>query len=109
MGQTDYAALAGFVAKNIVRNPDDVEVQLHEGGRQTVVEIACAQEDMGKLIGKGGRNIEAIRSVVRAAGLRQHERVQVDLAEDEDDREQHRRTTEVAAQQPTAEQPAPQG
>jgi predicted RNA-binding protein YlqC (UPF0109 family) len=94
MATTDYAALAGFVARNIVQNPGDVDVQVHDGGRQLIVEIACAQEDMGKLIGKGGRNIEAIRSVVRAAGLRQHERVQVDLAEDEEERERHRRTTE---------------
>ena len=107
MGQTDYAALAGFVAKNIVRNPDEVDVQVHEGGRQTVVEIACAQDDMGKLIGKGGRNIEAIRSVVRAAGLRQHERVQVDLAEDEEDREHHRRSTQTQPE-PEPEQSAAQ-
>jgi len=97
MAPTDYAALAGFVARNIVHNPGDVDVQVHDGGRQMVVEIACAQEDMGKLIGKGGRNIEAIRSVVRAAGLRQHERVQVELAEDEEEREEYRRATESVA------------
>ena len=34
---------------------------------------------MGKLIGKTGRNIEAVRAVVRAAGLRHHQRVQVEL------------------------------
>jgi predicted RNA-binding protein YlqC (UPF0109 family) len=94
MGQTDYASLAEFIAKNIVRNPDDIEVTTHEDGRHTLVRIACAQEDMGKLIGKNGRNIEAIRSVGRAAGLRQHERVQVDLAEDDDVREAHRRPAE---------------
>jgi len=38
-----------------------------------------ADEDMGKIIGKNGRNVEAIRAVVRAAGLRHHERVQVEL------------------------------
>ena len=50
-------------------------------GRTTVVEVGVAEADMGKLIGKGGRNIDAVRAVVRAAGLRGHERVQVELAE----------------------------
>ena len=41
--------------------------------------LQVADEDMGKVIGKSGRNIEAIRAVVRAAGLRHHQRVQVEL------------------------------
>jgi predicted RNA-binding protein YlqC (UPF0109 family) len=45
-----------------------------------VVEIKVGPDDMGKLIGKGGRNIDAIRAVVRAAGLRHRQRVQVDVA-----------------------------
>lgn len=85
MGDTDYADLAAFMAKGIVHDPDAIEVEVLDGGRQTVVEISCAPDDMGKLIGKGGRNIEAVRSVVRAAGLRHHQRIQVDLAEDDED------------------------
>jgi len=50
-------------------------------GRTTIIEVGVAESDMGKLIGKGGRNIDAVRAVVRAAGLRAHERVQVELAE----------------------------
>jgi predicted RNA-binding protein YlqC (UPF0109 family) len=45
-----------------------------------VVEIKVGADDMGKIIGKGGRNIDAIRAVVRAAGLRHRQRVQVDVA-----------------------------
>ncbi|GAC1345019.1 MAG: hypothetical protein NVSMB29_19040 [Candidatus Dormibacteria bacterium] len=82
----DYAGIIDFVARRIVRKPDELAVRLLDEGRQTVVEISCAQEDMGKLIGKGGRNIDAIRAVGRAAGLRNGERVQVELAEDEDER-----------------------
>jgi len=82
----DYAGLIDFVARRIVRHPDDLAVRVLEEGRQTVVEISCAQEDMGKLIGKGGRNIDAIRAVGRAAGLRHGERIQVELTEDEDER-----------------------
>jgi uncharacterized protein len=77
---TDYGDLARFIATNIVSDKDNVSVRVRPGGRQTVVEIRVGPEDMGKLIGKGGRNIDAIRAVVRAAGLRHRQRVQVDVA-----------------------------
>ena len=82
---TDYANLAKTIVRGIVDNPDAVEVDAIDRGRSTVIEIAVADSDVGKVIGKGGRNIESIRSVVRAAGLRQHERVQVDLRNDFED------------------------
>ncbi|HEV3123857.1 MAG TPA: KH domain-containing protein [Candidatus Dormibacteraeota bacterium] len=76
---TDYAELALFITRKIVNDPDAVAVRVRPGGRQTVVEIKVAPEDMGKLIGKGGRNIDALRAVIRAAGLRHRQRVQVDV------------------------------
>ena len=78
---TDYGTLARFIATNIVTDKDQVAVRVRPGGRQTVVEIKVGPDDMGKLIGKGGRNIDAVRAVVRAAGLRGHQRVQVEVAE----------------------------
>ncbi len=81
---TDYVDLTTTIVKRIVDNPDDVEVIIEERGRTSIVEVAVADGDMGKVIGKGGRNIEAIRAVVRAAGLRQHERIQVELRDDEE-------------------------
>ncbi|HEY6378532.1 MAG TPA: KH domain-containing protein [Candidatus Dormibacteraeota bacterium] len=78
---TDYADLTAYIVKTIVDDKDAVEVRLKPGGRQTVVEIKVASEDMGKIIGKNGRNIDAIRAVVRSAGLRNRERVQVDVAQ----------------------------
>ena len=76
---TDYADLTLYIAKSIADDKDSVSVRLKPGGRQTVVEVKCSQADMGKLIGKNGRNIDAIRAVVRAAGLRHRQRVQVDV------------------------------
>jgi uncharacterized protein len=76
---TDFADLALFITQNIVADKDSVSVRLRPGGRQQVVEIKASAEDMGKLIGKNGRNIDAIRTVVRAAGLRHRQRVQVDV------------------------------
>ena len=78
---SDYADLTRFITEQIVTNKAAVTVQAVPRGRTTIVEVSVAEEDMGKIIGKGGRNIEAIRAVVRAAGLRKHERVQVELAD----------------------------
>lgn len=76
---TDYGDLTSYIARTIVDDKDAVEVRVRPGGRQTVVALKVATEDMGKIIGKNGRNIDAIRSVVRAAGLRHRQRVQVDV------------------------------
>ncbi len=77
---TDFGDLALFIARNIVTDKESVSVRVRPGGRQQVVEIKASADDMGKLIGKSGRNIDAIRTVVRAAGLRHRQRVQVDVA-----------------------------
>ena len=78
---SDYAELTRYIAEHIVTNKQAVNVNAIPRGRTTIIEVTVADEDMGKVIGKGGRNIEAIRAVVRAAGLRKHERVQVELAD----------------------------
>jgi predicted RNA-binding protein YlqC (UPF0109 family) len=76
---TDYADLTQFIAERIVTQKGAVQVETQPRGRSTIVRLQVADEDMGKVIGKNGRNIEAIRAVVRAAGLRRHQRVQVEL------------------------------
>jgi predicted RNA-binding protein YlqC (UPF0109 family) len=76
---TDYADLTRFIAERIVNDKDSISVSTQPRGRSTIVRLQVAESDMGKVIGKNGRNIEAIRAVVRAAGLRHHERVQVEL------------------------------
>ena len=77
----DYRALVEFVARSIAEKPDEVKVESVERSRGTIsVTVKMADEDVGKLIGRGGRNIEALRSLVRAASLRERKRVFVDLA-----------------------------
>ncbi|MGO8686172.1 MAG: KH domain-containing protein [Candidatus Dormibacteria bacterium] len=78
---TDFADLTRFIVERMVAVPEQVSVRAVSKGRTTIIEVGVAEADMGKLIGKGGRNIDAVRAVVRAAGLRAHERVQVELAD----------------------------
>ena len=80
-----YATLVRNIVTNIVDDPTDVEVEAVDRGRTVIVEVGVAPEDMGKVIGKAGRNIDALRSVTRAAGLVNHERVHVELLENEDE------------------------
>lgn len=75
----DYTELVGYIVKSIVSKPEDVSVMLVEGDRTNRVEVRLAPEDVGKVIGRGGRNIDAIRSVVRAAALKNHDRVMVEI------------------------------
>lgn len=77
----DYRALVEFVARSVADKPEEVDVKAFERGPGTVaIKIKMADEDTGRLIGKAGRNIEAIRTLVRVASLRERKRVFVDLA-----------------------------
>jgi predicted RNA-binding protein YlqC (UPF0109 family) len=75
-----FVELTRFIIERVVSSPAEVRVRAIPRGRSTIVEIEVAEADKGKLIGKGGRNIDAVRAVVRAAGLRGGQRVQVELA-----------------------------
>ena len=77
----DYRALVEYVAKSLAEKPDEVSVESFERGGGTVaIKVKLADDDIGRFIGKAGRNIEAIRTLVRVASLRDRKRVFVDLA-----------------------------
>ena len=77
----DYRALVEYVAKSLADKPDDVTVEAFDRGAGTLaIKVKLADGDVGRFIGKAGRNIEAIRTLVRVASLRDHKRVFVDLA-----------------------------
>ncbi len=71
-----------YVAKALVDEPDAVEVTEIEGDGTVVLKLKVAPEDMGKVIGKRGRTVRAIRSVVRAAGSLQGLSTQVEIVEE---------------------------
>jgi uncharacterized protein len=77
----DYRALVEYVAKSLAEKPEEVSVEAFERGGGTVaIKVKLADDDIGRFIGKAGRNIEAIRTLVRVASSRDHKRVFVDLA-----------------------------
>ena len=77
----DYRALVEFVAKALAEKPEEVLVEAFDRGAGTVaIKVKLADADVGRFIGKAGRNIEAIRTLVRVASLRDRKRVFVDLA-----------------------------
>ncbi len=68
------------VTKALVDHPDDVRVSQTERNNHTLLEITVNSEDVGKVIGKQGRIIKAIRNVVKACALRDNKKVSVELS-----------------------------
>lgn len=71
--------LVEFIAKSLVDNPDDVLVNEVEGSQSIIIELKVHPEDMGKVIGKQGRIAKAIRTVVKAAAIKDNKRVVVEI------------------------------
>jgi predicted RNA-binding protein YlqC (UPF0109 family) len=72
--------LLEFLARSLVDRPDEVSVEDFEEDDGTIVlEIHVAEEDVGKIIGRGGRTVSSLRTVMRAVARRQDERVLVDV------------------------------
>ena len=75
-------ALLVELARGLVDEPERVAVEQFEEEDGTVVlELAVADEDYGKVIGRGGRTANALRTVVKAAAVRDGRRVLVDIVE----------------------------
>jgi predicted RNA-binding protein YlqC (UPF0109 family) len=73
--------LVELIAKSLVDNPDKVKVSQLDGEQISVIELKVAQEDLGKVIGKQGRNAQAIRIILGAAGMKLKKRVSLEIIE----------------------------
>jgi predicted RNA-binding protein YlqC (UPF0109 family) len=73
--------LVRFIAKNLVDEPDAVVVESREEGDTVVISLSVAPSDMGKVIGRQGRIAKAIRTVVKAASVREDKKYMVDIVE----------------------------
>ena len=72
-----YGPLVEKVIKSVVENPDQVAIREEEGNDGRTFYVTCAKEDVGKVIGKSGRVISAIRQVVSAVASKGRERAYV--------------------------------
>lgn len=74
--------LLQHLAKALVDRPDEVSVEEFEEDDGTVVlELSVADDDYGKIIGRGGRTANALRTVIKAAAVREQRRVLIDIVE----------------------------
>ncbi|MCK8825857.1 KH domain-containing protein [Fuchsiella alkaliacetigena] len=71
--------LVEVIARSIVDNPEQVNVNKVEGSKSVILELQVAEDDMGKVIGKQGRIAKAIRTVVKAAATKEGKRVIVEI------------------------------
>lgn len=73
--------LITLLAKALVDNPDQVLVTEVEGNQTTVLELKVAKEDLGKVIGKEGRNARAMRTILGAASAKLKKRTVLEILE----------------------------
>ena len=70
-----------FIAQSLVDNPNDVSVNEIEGNQTTVFELKVAKADLGKIIGKQGRNAQAIRTILNSVSAKLKKRVVLEIIE----------------------------
>ena len=73
--------LLAHLARQLVDDPDAVQVQEVQQEGTTVLQLRVAKEDVGKVIGRQGRIARALRAIVRASGARSHRRVVLEILE----------------------------
>ena len=71
--------LVAFIAKSLVDDPEAVKVEMREEDDSFVIELSVAPDDVGKVIGKQGRIAKAIRTLVKAASIREDKKYVVDI------------------------------
>jgi predicted RNA-binding protein YlqC (UPF0109 family) len=68
-----------WLVKQLVDEPDAVRVDAEEHGDETVLRVTVAPDDVGKVIGRQGRVVRALRTLARAAAARQRRRVVLEI------------------------------
>jgi len=80
-GTESLQQLVGYVARNLVDDPNAVDVREVEEDQAAVLELRVAKEDLGKVIGKQGRTARAMRTILSAAATKIHRRVILEIME----------------------------
>lgn len=74
-----YKDLVEYIVKGLVEHPDDVSVEEIANGKSILVEVTVADGDTGRVIGKRGRVINAIRTVTQIKGSKNGKKIAVEL------------------------------
>jgi predicted RNA-binding protein YlqC (UPF0109 family) len=72
-------ALLEYMARNLVDNPEAVQIKERSGRYTVTYELTVASDETGKVIGRSGRVAKAIRDLMSVAAARQNKRVHVDI------------------------------
>jgi uncharacterized protein len=75
--------LIEYIAKSLVDHPDDVQVRQSGGGSRVRIELSVAKDDMGRVIGRGGKVANSIRTLLRVAAEREGKQATLDVVEPE--------------------------
>ncbi len=73
--------LIEYVVKVLVDHPEDLRISEIEGERTIVFELRCHPEDVGKVIGKSGKTVGAIRTLLSTVAARQNRRAMLEVVE----------------------------
>ena len=73
--------LLEYLARSLVDQPDEVKIEAVEEDDALVLELSVAEDDVGQVIGRRGRTISALRTVIRACGAASDQRVLVDVVD----------------------------
>jgi predicted RNA-binding protein YlqC (UPF0109 family) len=77
----DMRALIEQIARSLVDKPEQVSVDQIEEEQETVLELAVAPNDLGKVIGRSGRTARALRTLLSAASSKSHKRFTLEILE----------------------------
>lgn len=80
-GIQDLEHFVDYVVRALVDSPDKIAVATVPDDGRTVIRVSCAEDDIGKIIGRNGKTISAIRSLVSGAGKRLNENLTVEVAD----------------------------
>ena len=72
-------ALVEYIVRSLVDNPDQVELNVMEGAKTTIIELRVSPSDIGKVIGKGGRIARALRTILSATSTKTGKRASLEI------------------------------
>ena len=81
---SELQSLVEDLVKRLVDSPEEVQISQNQGDNTIVFEVRVAKKDMGKIIGKKGKTIDALRVIIGACGAKEKKRCVFQIIEDEE-------------------------